>query len=66
MEIASPRAFSPSLGSQPVRLYGRGEVRFTRKLSGLAGYRWLKFTLVYEPDVRVQNEVFAGLRGKLQ
>lgn len=38
------------------------EVRFTPRLSGLAGYRWLKFTTVAEPDVRVQNELFAGLR----
>lgn len=41
------------------------EVRFTRRLAGLAGYRWLKFTTVGEPDVRVQNEVFAGLRWRL-
>lgn len=43
-----------------------GEVRFTPRLTGLAGYRWLKFTTVNEPDVRVQNEVFAGLRWKLE
>lgn len=41
------------------------EVRFTPRLAGLAGYRWLKFTTVNEPDVRVQNEVFAGLRWRL-
>lgn len=41
------------------------EVQFTRRLTGLAGYRWLKFTTVGEPDVRVQNEVFAGLRWRL-
>lgn len=41
------------------------EVRFTPRLAGLAGYRWLKFTTVGEPDVRVQNEVFAGLRWRL-
>ncbi|HTT00503.1 MAG TPA: YfaZ family outer membrane protein [Steroidobacteraceae bacterium] len=38
------------------------ELRFTRQLTGLGGYRWLKFTLVDEPDDRVQNEAFAGLR----
>jgi hypothetical protein len=43
-----------------------GEVQFTPRLAGLAGYRWLKFTTVNEPDVRVQNEVFAGLRWRLQ
>jgi hypothetical protein len=42
-----------------------GEVQFTPRLAGLAGYRWLKFTTVNEPDVRVQNEVFAGLRWRL-
>lgn len=41
------------------------EVQFTPRLAGLAGYRWLKFTTVGEPDVRVQNEVFAGLRWRL-
>ncbi|HZT02420.1 MAG TPA: YfaZ family outer membrane protein [Steroidobacteraceae bacterium] len=41
------------------------EVQFTPRLTGLAGYRWLKFTTVGEPDVRVQNEVFAGLRWRL-
>jgi hypothetical protein len=39
-----------------------GEVRFTPRLYGQAGYRWFKVTLVGQPDVRVQNEVFAGLR----
>ncbi|HEY7890072.1 MAG TPA: YfaZ family outer membrane protein [Steroidobacteraceae bacterium] len=42
-----------------------GEIRFTPRLTGQAGYRWLKFTTVGEPDVRVQNEVFAGLSWKL-
>jgi hypothetical protein len=39
-----------------------GEVRFASRLTGLAGYRWLKFTLVNEPDEKVANELFAGLR----
>ena len=42
------------------------QVQFTPRLAGLAGYRWLKFTTVNEPDVRVQNEVFAGLRWRMQ
>lgn len=42
------------------------EVQFTPRLTGLAGYRWLKFTTVGEPDVRVQNELFAGLRWRLR
>jgi YfaZ precursor len=41
------------------------EVQFTERLAGQAGYRWLKFTLVDEPDDRVANEVFAGLRWQL-
>lgn len=41
------------------------EVAFTPRLAGQAGYRWLKFTLVDEPDDRVANEVFAGLRWQL-
>ncbi|MGH8171408.1 MAG: YfaZ family outer membrane protein [Steroidobacteraceae bacterium] len=43
-----------------------GEIQFTPRLTGLAGYRWLKFTTVGEPDVRVQNELFAGLRWRLR
>lgn len=42
------------------------QVQFTPRLTGLGGYRWLKFTTVAEPDVRVQNEVFAGLRWQLR
>lgn len=42
------------------------EVQFTPRLTGLGGYRWLKFTTVAEPNVRVQNEVFAGLRWQLR
>jgi len=38
------------------------EVRFTPQLIGLAGYRWLKFTLELQPSDRVSNQVFAGLR----
>jgi hypothetical protein len=36
-------------------------MRFTRRLAGLAGYRWLNFTTSGEPSVWVQNEVFVGL-----
>lgn len=42
------------------------EVRFTPRLSGRAGYRWLKFTLIGEPEDRVQNELFVGLRWQLR
>lgn len=42
-----------------------GEVQFASRLTGLAGYRWLKFTLVNEPDEKVANELFAGLRWRL-
>jgi len=41
------------------------EVQFTPRLAGQAGYRWLKFTLVAEPNDRVSDEVFAGLRWEL-
>lgn len=43
-----------------------GEVRFTRQLTAVAGYRWLKFTLELQPSDRVSNEVFAGLRWQLR
>ncbi len=41
------------------------EARFAPRLTALAGYRWLKFTLVNEPDEKVANELFAGLRWRL-
>jgi hypothetical protein len=42
------------------------EVRLAGRLYGLAGYRWFKFTLVNQPDERLVNEVFAGVRWQLQ
>lgn len=41
------------------------EINFTSRLTGMAGYRWLKVTVVNQPDIRVQNELFAGLRWRL-
>jgi hypothetical protein len=41
------------------------EVRVASRLTGWAGYRWLKYTLVNQPDIKVANEVFAGLRWQL-
>ncbi len=43
----------------------RGEVRFTPRLTGEAGYRWLNFTTVGEPDVRVRHELLAGSSWRL-
>ena len=43
-----------------------GEVRLAGRLFAVAGYRWLKFTLVNEPDEDVSNELFAGIRWQLQ
>jgi hypothetical protein len=43
-----------------------GEVRLAGRLYGLAGYRWFKFTLVNQPDERLVNELFAGVRWQLQ
>jgi hypothetical protein len=42
------------------------EVRFMPRLTGVGGYRWLKFTTVGEPDIRVQNEVFVGLKWRMR
>jgi len=42
------------------------EVRLAGRLYALGGYRWLKFTLVDEPDERLANEVFAGIRWQLE
>lgn len=43
-----------------------GEIRLFDRFYGLAGYRWFKYTLVNEPDERLVNEVFAGVRWQLQ
>lgn len=43
-----------------------GEIRFTSRLAGMAGYRWLKVTTVNQPDIKVSNEVFAGLRWRFE
>jgi YfaZ precursor len=42
------------------------EIQFESKLTGLAGYRWLKFTAIDESDLRVQNELYVGLRWRLK
>jgi len=41
------------------------EIRLAGRLYALGGYRWFKFTLVNEPDERLVNEVFAGVRWQL-
>ncbi|HVO47497.1 MAG TPA: YfaZ family outer membrane protein [Steroidobacteraceae bacterium] len=41
------------------------EARLAGRLYVLGGYRWLKFTLVNEPDEKVSNELFAGVRWQL-
>ena len=42
------------------------EIRLAGRLYALGGYRWFKFTLVNEPDERLVNEVFAGVRWQLE
>jgi hypothetical protein len=42
------------------------EARLGGRLFVLAGYRWLKFTLVNQPNENVSNEVFAGVRWQLE
>jgi hypothetical protein len=42
------------------------EVRLSGRLYLLGGYRWLKFTLVNEPDDKVSNELFGGIRWQLE
>jgi hypothetical protein len=41
------------------------DVRITDHITVMAGYRWFKFTLSNQPGDEVQNEVFAGLRWRL-
>jgi len=42
------------------------EVRLSGGLYLMGGYRWLKFTLVNQPDEKLGNELFAGIRWQLQ
>ena len=42
------------------------EARLANRLYLLGGYRWVRFTLVNEPDEVVANEVFAGVRWQLK
>ena len=42
-----------------------GEFRATSRLTVLAGYRWLKISLNNQPDDRLLNEVYAGIRWRL-
>lgn len=42
------------------------EIRLAGRLYALGGYRWFKFTLVDEPDEKLVNELFAGVRWQLQ
>ncbi len=42
-----------------------GEIKFTSRLVGQAGFRWFKFTLVNEPNDKIESEVFAGARWAL-
>src|SRR3569833_1257901 len=42
------------------------EIRLAGRLYALGGYRLFKFTLVNEPDERLTNEVFAGVRWQLE
>jgi hypothetical protein len=42
------------------------ELRFLKRMTGFAGYRWFKFSLNDAPDERLQNEIFVGLRWRLE
>jgi len=42
------------------------QARLAGRLHVLGGYRWLKFTLDGQPDERVANELFAGVRWQLE
>jgi hypothetical protein len=42
------------------------EIKLAGRLFAIGGYRWFKFTLVNQPDERLVNEVFAGVRWQLE
>ncbi len=42
------------------------EIRLVDRLFAMGGYRWFKYTLVDQPDERLVNELFAGVRWQLQ
>jgi YfaZ precursor len=43
-----------------------GEIRLFSRLYALGGYRWFKFTLINQPDEKLSNELFAGVRWQLE
>ena len=69
-------AFGSAFYSPTVLTFGSAEnvydfaagadVRFTDRLSGMAGYRWFKFTTIAEPDIVIQRQLFAGLSWRLR
>lgn len=44
----------------------RAEMRLTDRLLGFAGYRWFELDLFGQPDRKLQNELFAGVRWQLR
>ena len=38
------------------------EARLASQLVGVAGYRWLKFTINLQPNNKISNELFVGIR----
>jgi len=43
-----------------------GEIRLFSRLYAMGGYRWFKFTLINQPDEKLSNELFAGVRWQLE
>ena len=70
LAIFGSGAYSPNVLTfgQAHNLYdftAGGEIRLTGRLYALGGYRWYKYTLVNLPEEKLVNEVFAGVRWKL-
>src|SRR5690606_8286401 len=44
----------------------RAEIELTDRLIGFAGYRWFELDLLMRQELRLQNELFAGVRWELR
>ena len=70
LSVFGSAAYSPGVLTfgQAHNLYdftAGAEIRLAGRLYALGGYRWFKFTLVNQPDEKLVNELFAGVRWQL-
>jgi hypothetical protein len=61
----SPAVLTFGAGDNIYDFQAGGEIGISPRLGLVAGYRWLKLTLTAQPEERVSNELFVGLRWQM-